>query len=167
MPVHVKNVETISQEVLGLTTEFGFDESQVRAIVLERTGFLLGDHEFGGVLTGQVSAVLAQLVLMALKEEAEVRQALDLEQKHPDIISVGEMSTDPEEQIMIYTVRADTAESAIQKLADYGVNVQGNRNETDYDCSGQWCAAPLTAQNAIEIPHSGVWVLKHWWSLDV
>ncbi|MCY9864980.1 hypothetical protein OTK49_20910 [Vibrio coralliirubri] len=167
MTIHTKKLDQTSQDVLDLISELGLDYAQARAVVYKRTDCLLDEHEFGGVLTGQVGFALAKLVLMALKEEATELRADKLELNHPDIISVGEMSNNSEEQIMFYTVRAKTAEDAIQKLADYGVNIEGHRNETDYDCSGQWCAAPLTARNAIEIPHTGVWVLKHWWSLDV
>ena len=159
----------VSLKILDLISEMELVSKEVKVVVVNHTDYVLNDHELNSVLSGSICLPLAMklLVVKALEDELKDQESKQVKLDHPDIISVSEINLHSEDRTMIYTVLANSAEDAIKKLSCYGVRVQGYRNTTDYDCSGKWCASALTTRDAINIPYSDLWVLRHAWSLDV
>ena len=146
-----------------LLEKLGLSQHQAVKALLEETDHAISQSTISRILKGEARSSITAFVRYAL-ENIKERQ---VNQEPEGYLGCHQTHDDSEAYSLTYFVRAETAAEAIKKLAHWGFDVQGRRNETDFDCSGLWCASPAHPKLATFISAMNAWAVTMNWHLDV
>lgn len=132
----------MNSTIQALMLELELNQSEVSRRIAKETRCIISPTTIGRAIKGEASDVTTALiiyVLEGLKEDSDER----------DLIVKGYQGShsydrDSETSFTTHFIEASNEEHAIQKLMALGFAITQTRNETDYDCTGQWYCSPPT-----------------------
>lgn len=165
-----KTMSTKAIEIQHLIRMLEITTEDARIAICVESNCVISPESMETILNGEGRNCDTALALYALKNIYEKRIAEakpPLEDREEDFLGCIEHEYRGEYNVKMYVVKASSPEEAITKLASWGINVHGNRNDTDYDCTGQWCANQANPNLVERIKCLDAYGVPMHWVLDV
>ena len=165
MKASIVNLPAESVEIKTLMQELGLNQSTLVLRILKETNYVIDQSTISRILKGESTGVGAGFVLYALQNiKNNSAHPSDI---HKDFLGEHYCSTDSDSESFSYFVRADSEAEAINKLASWGFDVHGRRNESDYDCTGLMYASPAHPSSVTKITAMNCYLVTMNWYRDV
>ena len=68
---------------------------------------------------------------------------------------------------MYYLVHAESTVEAMERVSEAGINLDGHEIVSDYDCTGEWFARPVTIREIEYSPLLNMYIVPMYWGQDV
>lgn len=130
----VKHFE-LEAKLMLLMHDMNLNQAQAACLLVEEANAIISQSTIGRMLRGEAKPSLTALVIFALERIQEDRKhPSDLHPDYQGSQTFGEAET----EYTTHFVAARSPEEALNKLVAMGFDLTPTRNETDYDCTGQW-----------------------------
>lgn len=142
LSARAEGVQNFSEEtqVALLLHDLKLSHAQAALKLSQELNFAISPKTIELVLSGDARQSMITLIRYALERQLD-------ESGHPSDISPDYQgsttySPDAETEYHTHFISAESEQEAIDKLVALGFNLSPSRNETDYDCTGEWYRSP-------------------------